>query len=274
MIYLVCINLVSADTFEHKPAESIFLDVKNQLENKKADIRHSNQYSVNRRRALLIGNSNYYYASKLPNARNDVIDMKKILENLGFKVNGLHDLTSSQMRRAVDNFLKKAKKDDVTLIYYAGHAVQIAGVNYLASVEANPVNKESVISHSLDINHVMNSLYLSKNQLNLIFLDACRNDPFIQSTRSFGTNDISIKNTDPPKGTFIAYATSSGKLASDGAGRNGIFTKYLIKYLKQPFLKLHEITMRVRRDVNKETQGQQISWDYNSLEGEFIFNLN
>jgi len=186
--------------------------------------KHKNEQKI----ALVIGNSNYKHFSKLKNTTNDSYDIRETLKSLNFsKVFYLENGTLREMEQIVRKFSNKLRNGGVGFFYYAGHGIEVDGNNYLIPINADIEEKDEVKYKSLAMNMIVNKMEDSRNRLNIILLDACRNDPF---SRSGGGGLAQINNA---KGMYIAYATAPGEVASDGSGRNGLFTKYLIKNLNK-----------------------------------------
>lgn len=158
----------------------------------------------------------------------------------------------------------------VGLFYYAGHGIQVGGRNYLIPVEADILREDEVAFSSLNLDFVLQKLDTAKNGLNIIILDACRNNPFARSW-SRGADEGGLAQITAPTGTFIAYATSPDRTASDGTGRNGLYTAQLLKYIKQPNLKIEEAFKQVTIAVDRTSDGKQVPWTSSSLRGEFYF---
>ncbi|MBF0354640.1 MAG: caspase family protein [Alphaproteobacteria bacterium] len=218
-----------------------------------------------RRIALVIGNSSYKTAP-LPNPVNDARAMAGKLEKMGFEVILKENAGQRDMNRAATQFGQKLSKGGVGLFYYAGHGVQVKGRNYLVPVDAMISSESSVHSESVDVDQVLQQL--TGARLSVVILDACRNNPFERSFRGYAGG---LAQIDAPKGTFIAYATAPGKVASDGEGGNGLYTRELLKTLDMPGLRVEDIFKRVRIQVARVTNDMQIPWEASSLTGDFYF---
>jgi len=224
-----------------------------------------------KRTALVIGNANYTIARKLDNPSNDAIDMADSLRGLGFEVVSGTNLNLKQMNDKVREFGDKLKANGgVGLFYYAGHGIQVSGRNYLIPVEAAIPREDEVDFNALNLDLVLRKMGSANNGLNIVILDACRNNPFARSW-SRGDDEGGLAQISAPTGTFIAYATSPDKTASDGTGRNGLYTAELLKVMKQPGMKIEETFKEVRKGVSKSSGGKQIPWDSSSLSGDFYF---
>lgn len=219
------------------------------------------------RLALVIGNS-AYKGSPLSNPVNDARDMAALLRQVGFKVIAGENMTQAETVRAIGEFGQNLRRGGVGLFYFAGHGMQVRGENYLIPVNAE-INKElDVEVEAVKLARVLNEMEEAKNRLNLVILDACRNNPFARSFRS-GSNGLSSVNA--PTGTLIAYATSPGSTASDGAKRNGLYTEELLAAIRTPGLKVEDVFKRVRTQVRRKSGENQVPWESSSLEGDFYF---
>jgi len=156
----------------------------------------------------------------------------------------------------------------VGLFYYAGHGIQVNNRNYLIPTNADIISESDVEYEALDAGRILGKMKDAGNNMNIVILDACRNNPF---SRSFRTSVRGLVKMDAPTGSLIAYATSPGSLAADGDGKNGIYTKYLVQNLQKPNLKIEEVFKNVRLAVVKETANKQVPWESSSLMGTFYF---
>jgi len=223
-----------------------------------------------RRVALVIGNGNYVNAGLLKNPTNDATDMVSLLTELRFKVLSGTNLSRQAMRSLIREFGQNLKASGgAGLFYFAGHGVQSKGRNYLIPVDAEIQSEAEIEDASVDVNLVLNYMEEAQNELNIVILDACRNNPFARSYRS-ATNGLA--QLDAPTGTLIAYATAPGRIASDGLGRNGVYTAELLKQMRVPGVSLPDLFMRVRAAVMKETDKKQVPWEASSLVGTFYIN--
>lgn len=220
-----------------------------------------------RRVALVIGNS-AYKDSPLLNPVNDARAMAQALRGFGFEVVYGEDLSRNDMERNIRLFGSKIRDGAVGLFYYAGHGIQINGANYLIPVGANIIIEEEVKYESVDVGLVLAQMENARNTLNIVILDACRNNPF---ARSFRSTQKGLASIDAPSGTLIAYATAPGSVASDGAGKNGLYTQELLKQMRAPRLNIEQVFKQVRVAVRDLTQGKQVPWESSSLVGDFYF---
>jgi len=217
--------------------------------------------------ALVIGNG-AYQVSPLKNPPNDARAMAAALRDLGFKVDLVVDGGRKRMLEAVRLFGQKLAEGGIGLFYYAGHGMQVKGANYLIPVGADIATEEDVTTEALDANTVLARMDTAKNRVNLVILDACRNNPF---ARSFRSASRGLAQMEAPSGTFVAFATAPGSTASDGDGRNGLYTQHLLRAMKEPGLKVEEVFKKVRVGVKLASRDAQVPWDSSSLTGEFYF---
>jgi Caspase domain len=220
-----------------------------------------------RRTALVIGNG-AYAVGPLQNAVKDATDITAMLRRLSFEVTLLQNAPLQEMEEAVNAFNLRLREGGMGLFYYAGHGVQADGENYLIPVKARIDRQQDVRYQALPMGRVIGAMEDANNGLNILILDACRNMPFSRSWRS------SQGGLAPPptaRGMLIAYATSPGGMAADGAGENGVYTKYLLKTMALPGLSIEQVFKQVRYGVVAETEGKQTPWESSSLLGDFAF---
>ncbi|MBL0708396.1 MAG: caspase family protein [Sulfurimonas sp.] len=219
--------------------------------------------------ALVIGNNNYNSdrLSKLKNPINDAKAIKSKLQTLGFKVYYGENLTVREMDKKLSKFSKKLRGGGVGLFFFAGHGVESRGSNYLMGKDSNLADKEDIAYESLELNKVIDKMKHSGNRLNIVLLDACRNDPF---SRSGGGGLAKVSNA---KGMFIAYATSPGDVASDGSGKHGVFTQEILNNIDAKGVSLHTVFKNVKRDVYNNTNHTQRPWTHDDIIGSFFFRL-
>ncbi|HUL10457.1 MAG TPA: caspase family protein [Candidatus Acidoferrum sp.] len=217
--------------------------------------------------ALVIGNAAYKIGA-LQNPVNDARAMATVLKQLGFQVILRENASKQQMEQAVSEFGHALTPGSVALFYYAGHGLQLNGHNFLVPVDAEIATEPDVRLQTLDSDAIVDQLVASGSDVNLMILDACRNNPFEQRFRSQGGG---LAQIDAPKGTLIAYATAPGHVASDGAGGNGLYTAKLIDAMKTPGIPIEEMFKRVRIAVSQATSDAQTPWEASSLVGDFYF---
>jgi uncharacterized caspase-like protein len=223
--------------------------------------------NTEKRIALVIGNASYS-VSPLTNPVNDARDIAAALRTVGFDVTLRENINQRQIVEEILGFGKKLCGGGVGLFYFAGHGIQVGERNSLVPIGANIEKEEDVEFEAVDAGRVMAELAKAENNLNIIILDACRNNPF---ARSFRSSSRGLAYMSAPTGTVIAYATAPGSVASDGTGRNGLYTEELLKNIRQPGLRIEDVFKRVRAGVRGKTGGNQVPWESVSLEGDFYF---
>jgi tetratricopeptide (TPR) repeat protein len=226
--------------------------------------------------ALVIGNGAYANVSPLSNPSNDAREMAGALRELGFKVIEGYNLDSTSMRGRIAEFGAALPGAGVSLFYYAGHGMQVAGKNYLIPVDAKLERPSSLGVEAIEVGTVLSDMEAEK-RINLVFLDACRDNPLSRSlAKSFGTSRSStvgqgLAQLNAGIGTLITFATSPDTVALDGLGKNSPFTSAMLKYIRTPGLEIRSMLTRVRADVIKATNERQVPWDHSSLTGDFYF---
>jgi uncharacterized caspase-like protein len=216
--------------------------------------------------ALVLGNASYR-TMPLNNPVNDARAVAAALDKMGFQVIRLENATQQQMFEAVRRF-GDALQGGVGLFYFAGHGVQVKGRNFLIPVDAVIEREDEVAYKGFDVGLVLEKMEAAKNPLNIVILDACRNNPFARASRSATTG---LAQIDAPAGSIVAFATAPGAAAADGSGGNGLYTTHLLEHMGTPGLKVEEVFKRTRVAVKQRTKGQQIPWESTSLEGDFYF---
>lgn len=230
-------------------------------------------YKDEKRYALVIGNSNYKYVSPLRNAENDANDMAEELKRSNFEVIKVINGDYNQMRDAFRKFHEKLatgpKDQTVGLFYYAGHGIQNQGENYLVPVEANVQYEDDIPRTCMPVQRIiMANMERSNSRINIMILDACRNNPFPSGYRSAESGLAEVRRA---KGSFIAYATAPGSVASDGDGRNGLYTQELLNAMKKPGLTIEQVFKEVRKNVLRLSGDRQYTWDSSNIIGDFYF---
>ncbi len=219
--------------------------------------------SAENRTALVIGNSAYTTMSPLKNPRNDAVDLATTLRKLGFDVTVKTDLGEDEMKLAIRQFAKKLReREGVGFFYYAGHGVEVGGQNFLIPVGADIPAEEYVDLRAVSLREVTAGLRVARNRLNVIVLDACRDNPFAGQFRSAGRG---LKAVRPPAETLIAYAADSGQVAADGDGRNSPYAEALIAEVQRPGVRLVDVFRNVKRRVRRATGGAQNPWQADDL---------
>ena len=225
--------------------------------------------SMGKRIALVIGNAKYNIRP-LQNPVNDADDVSKALKASGFDVLDLRNASLREMIEGARMFGDMLKSHDVGLVYYSGHGIEVKGRNYFIPVNADIKREDEVAYQSLDVGLILEKMATANKSVNIMIVDACRDDPF---GRSFRSASSGLAAVDAPKGSLIAFATSPGKVAADGDGRNSPYTKYLVRAMQQPNKKIEEVFKEVRRAVQAETKDQQTPWENTSLSGDFYFRV-
>jgi len=229
---------------------------------------HALQAAMEQRIALVIGNSDYS-SGPLRNPVNDATAMATQLQKLGFNVLLKKNANLREMEDALTDFGDRLKRGGVGLFFYAGHGLQVGGANYLVPIGAR-INRESDIKYeTLDAGKILDEMGNANNGLNIVILDACRDNPYSRSFRNAARGLAIVSNA--PAGTFVSYSTSPGNVARDGVGLNSPYTESLLRYMKEPGLTIEQVFKGVRAKLGKETGGKQIPWELSSLQGEFYF---
>jgi hypothetical protein len=221
-----------------------------------------------RRVALVIGNA-AYLEQPLRNPRHDASDMVTVLQEVGFAVSPVYDGDKRTMLEAIRAFRQQVRPGDVALFYYAGHGVQVDGENYLIPVGARIDTPADIEHEAIPVQRILNSLMEAQANPSLIILDACRDNPY-RGLRSLERGLAAFRVSSLP-GALIAYATSPGNVSFDGSDRNGIYTKHLLRYIRQPGLGIQQMFLQVRVAVYQETAGKQTPWESVALTREFYF---
>jgi len=220
--------------------------------------------------ALIIGNSDYKYFSSLDNPKNDATDMAKALKKLDFNVTLVKNGSKEAILKASRDFANQIKTGGIGLFYYAGHGVQIKGKNYIIPVDANIATEGEVQFEGFNIDRLLAAMESADNAMNIMILDACRNNPLPKKARA--ANALGgLAEIKAPKGTLIAFATAPGSTALDGEGRNSPYTKNLLKQLTVTGLTLEQVLKRTLKGVSHDTQEQQVPWYSSSFSGDFYF---
>jgi uncharacterized caspase-like protein len=223
--------------------------------------------SSQRRVALVVGN-NAYPQTRLENAVNDARAMDQTLGRLGFEVQKVEDTTLVDLAKAVDAFIGRLGAGDVGVFFYAGHGIQIEGENYLVPTDFEASDETVAKYKSYPAELVRERMEKTGARLNIIVLDACRNNPFKMSRSA--SRGLATMNSG--RGTLIAFATGPGKTASDSSvGKNGLFTHHLIACLSIPGLSLDAVFNRARAEVDRASSHEQTPWVVSSVIGDFSF---
>ncbi len=220
--------------------------------------------------ALVIGNADYKDAP-LRNPVNDAGDIADTLKQIGFEIIYKENAGRKEMEEAVREFGKQLGSGGVGLFYFSGHGLQLNGRNYLIPVDAKIESESDIDFETVDAGRVLGKMQDAENSLNIVILDACRNNPFSKGFKSLGAGSRGLAKMNAPAGSIIAYATSPDSTASDGTGKNGVYTQYLLKYMKTPGLTIENMLKKTRIDVARETGNKQIPWEHSSLMTDFYF---
>ena len=220
-----------------------------------------------RRMALVIGNASYD-VGPLKNPVNDATDMAAALQRLGFTVTRRLNANQAEMESVIEAFGQQLRQGGVGLFYFAGHGLQVGGENFLVPVGARINREHDVKIAAVHVGRVLGAMEDAKNDLNIVVLDACRNNPF---GRGFRNQAQGLAPVDAARGSLIAYATAPGSVASDGSSRNGLYTEHLLRYMMTPGLSVEQMFKQVRIGVGQMTNRQQTPWESSSLTGDFYF---
>lgn len=223
--------------------------------------------------ALVVGNGEYRHVGTLPNPPNDAKLIADTLGSLGFTLIGggpVLDTDKPELDRVVQEFGRRIQGADVALFYYAGHGIQVRGSNYLVPVDANPTREADVDFQMLDAALVLRQMGASGSRLNIVMLDACRNNPFVK--RNLRTVQRGLAQMQAPEGTLISYATQPDNVALDGVDGHSPYTRALSLAMRKPgqgiFRTFNEVGLRVKR----VTGGAQQPWVSSSpIDGDFYF---
>lgn len=226
------------------------------------------------RLALVIGNADYQHTGKLKNAANDAVDVAAALRELGFGVIEGVNQNKQGMENKIREFGDRLNKQGgVGVFFYAGHGVQYSGKNYLVPIDADIPAEDEVDYRAVDVSFLLRKLVSAKNDLNIIILDACRNNPFAKewsSDRAMG-EDEGLAKIAAPKGTVLLYATEPGKVASDGTGRNGLFTQVFLEQIKKPNVEFDALYKTVASKVAEKSKNSQIPYKEGTNFRDFYF---
>jgi hypothetical protein len=225
--------------------------------------------SVEQRVALVIGNDQYdsKRLTSLQNPVNDARAMRNKLRQLGFKVIYGENLGNRFMKKKVNEFGSEIRKGGVGLFFFAGHGVEFGGKNFLMAKDSKMLSPEDMEFEALALERVMAKMRHAGNRLNIVLLDACRNDPF---SRSSGGG---LAKVEKAEGMFVAYATAPGKVASDGSGKNGVFTENILRHIDQAGVPIERMFKNIKRDVIVQTSNRQRPWTHSDIVGDFFFRL-
>ncbi len=219
--------------------------------------------------ALVIGNG-AYKSSPLANPLNDANNVADALRKLGFSVELEINADQRVMEDSIRAFGKKLRSGGIGLFYFAGHGMQVQGRNYLIPIDANIETESEIKYEAVSAGRVLGQMEDAKNGMNIIILDACRDNPY---ARSFRSSEKGLAKMDAPTGSILAFSTAPGSIAADGVGRNGLYTSKLLKHMMTPGLTIERVLKNVRIEVMKDSGARQVPWESSSLTGDFYFNL-
>jgi|GEM_PF-1583740 len=221
------------------------------------------------RLALVIGNAQYAQRPLL-NPTNDAKAISKKLSGLGFKVTTLLELKRDDIGVKLQKFLQSVSPGDDVVFYYAGHGVQQNGQNYLIATDAKIRTRFDIARNSINVGDLLNRLDETRAAVKIVFLDACRNNPFARAVRGDDVKGLA-RIGGAPSGTLISFATQPGGVAVDGIGDNGLYTAQLLKHLDTPGLPVEQMLKRVAASTSQASSGTQRPWIEGSILGEFVF---
>jgi len=219
--------------------------------------------------ALVMGNS-AYRETPLRNPVNDARAMARTLRELGFTVLTHENASKRTMEGAIVEFGRRLAEGGVGFFYYAGHGLQVRGRNFLVPVDADIDSEATTRIAAVDVDLLLEQMAEAKNRVNVVILDACRNNPFERRLRGASRGLAAV---DAARGTLVAYATAPGSVAADGEGANGLYTEELLQALRVPNLKVEEVFKRVRIGVTERSKGAQTPWESSSLTGDLVVNV-
>jgi tetratricopeptide (TPR) repeat protein len=232
-------------------------------------------YKDEKRYALVIGNSQYSREiGELRNPVNDATDMAAELQKSNFDVQLLTNATYGQIRAGLLKFKEKLDAGDrdktVGLFYFAGHGLRLEEENYIVPVDAKIEYEDDIWRYCFPVQRmVLSNMEQSNTRLNIVILDACRNNPFPSLTRAIGQQGLA--EMQKARGSFIAYATAPGSVAIDGTGRNGLYTQEILKAIRKPGRTIEQVFKEVRLNVLRLSEDKQNTWDSSNIVGEFYF---
>jgi uncharacterized caspase-like protein len=225
--------------------------------------------------ALVIGNSAYQSVPSLRNPIKDARAMDEALSAVGFRVIRLENATKAQIEAGVSELSRQLIPQAISLIYYAGHGIQMNGHNYLLPVDVKIGTAMTVPVEGVNVDDVMKQVMQTRARMNIIILDACRDNPFVAANGSSTSlfRDISggLALIDAPAGTLIAFSTAPGRVAADGSGENGLYTSELIRAINIPRASVETVFKKTRMAVIAKSGGTQIPWESSSLTADFSF---
>ena len=240
------------------------------LQNKEQKSVHNGEYlSKSRRFALVIGNSKYKVNDLNGSPVYDATDIATRLDELDFKVSYVHDASKKEFEDALLKLSKTATTSDIILFFYAGHGIEVEGKNYLIPIDATLEKKSDVPKETIALDNILDLMKKLNSPVNLVYLDACRNNPFKSWSR--GDNTLGFTEVEVNTPTMkVFYATQPGAVAANGTTRNGPFTSSLLKFLIKG-VDSETLMRNVTKDVYNQTKQVQVPWQKGSLINEFKF---
>ncbi len=217
--------------------------------------------------ALVIGNATYR-VDPLDNPVNDARLVAQSLRQSGFAVRVHENLDRRSLVEALREFGNRLGENTIAVLYYAGHGLQLRDRNFLIPVDAEIRSEDEIPIAGVDVGFLLGRMATARSRVNIVILDACRNNPFAGKG---GSAAQGLAQMDAPVGTLLAYATAPGKLAADGSGANSLYATHLARHLLSPGLPVEHVFKRVREAVVRDTREQQVPWESSSLQGEFAF---
>jgi hypothetical protein len=235
--------------------------------------------AAQKRVALVIGNSAYAHAGALANPVNDAQAIAAALQNHGIEVLLGLDLDKRGFDGKVRDFSRVLAEADAGIFFFAGHALQVLGRNYLVPIDGELKSERDLDFETVGLDFILKQMELEREgKTNIVFLDACRDNPLVRNlARSMGTRSAGVgrglAQVQAGVGTFVAYSTQPGNVALDGDGHNSPFTAALAKAIGEPGRNLTAVMIDVRKQVLDVTGGKQVPWDHSALTGDFYFHL-
>jgi hypothetical protein len=232
---------------------------------------------ADKRVAFVVGNGAYKNVAQLPNPPIDANAMAATLRNVGFEVVEGTNLTRDTMTAKLLEFGKKAQGADIAVFYYAGHGIAISGTNYLLPIDADIKSEMDVkLGAAINVDVTLDQT-MGDAKVKLVFLDACRDNPFAAKIKANATRSVSVgqglAEMKSGEGTLIAFATGPGQTALDGQeGTNSPFTRALIAHLTEPGVEIQQAMTEVRAQVSDETSKGQLPWGHTNLTGSVYLN--
>ena len=230
--------------------------------------------SKQRKVAVVVGVSNYEYAGVLKNTLNDATDITSKLKLLGFDVTTLLDPDLKSFNTKIDSVIKILAHQDIFLFYFSGHGAEFNGENYLFVKNSNPTSPTDMPYETYPIGKLLGKVENAKVGTNIMILDACRSNPFVRSWSKDGNPREGLVNINAPAGSFIGFAASPGKTASDGIRKNGTYTESILKHIELKNISIDELFTKVNKDVRIQSAGKQVPFKNSSLDDNFYFNFD